>query len=662
MNRVQTSFLAAVLVLFASLPASAQLTPDQAIIQMGRGINLGNTLEPPREGDWNNGPAREYYFDDFKTAGFATVRIPVRWDEHTQDAPPFAVEEAWMDRVEEVVDWGLSRDFFIIINGHHEDWLKAGYANNTLRARYDSIWSQIAVRFKDKSEKLFFEIINEPYGMTVPQVDDLNTRILEIVRRTNPTRIVIFSGNEWSGASQLFAARIPTDDYLMGYYHSYDPWEFAGLAQGTWGSVAERAAVAAQFQSVANWSATHGIPVMNSEFGSVRSADFNSRMAHYAAYVEGCVTHNIACQAWDDGGDFEIYRRDERAWNEAKDILLHTYPDGPTDISAAIVSDSIVTLQWTNRSSSFFRIRVERRAGSGTFVPIAEVPPSTTQYADSTTSGGVTYYYRVIAESGLVSPRYSYPIRVRVAPWMRSSFHGSPAIIPGVIEAEDFDIGGEGLTYHDTDESNVAGAYRLTEAVDIEARSDGGFQVAYIESGEWLEYSVDVQEAGDYLVTAYVASLDGGGQFGFGFDGRKTRTLSVPSTGDWETLSPVSRSISLPQGQQTMRVSVFSAFPFNIDRYVIEKASATSVSENSVTPEVEMYPNPMREALTISYSHPVPAFVRAELFNILGQRVRLIEIQSGNTSVSMTDLPKGVYFVRVYVDEHIVEQQIVVRQ
>ncbi len=163
-------------------------------------------------------------------------------------------------------------------------------------------------------------------------------------------------------------------------------------------------------------------------------------------------------------------------------------------------------------------------------------------------------------------------------------------------------------------------------------------------------------------MTAYVASLDGGGQFGFGFDGRKTRTFSVPSTGDWETLSPVSKSITLPQGQQRMRVSVFSAFPFNIDRYVIEKASVTSVSDTPAAPEVEMYPNPMREELTISYSHPVPAFARAELFNILGQRVSRIEIQSGTTSVSMTDLPKGVYFVRVYVDKDIVEQRMVVRQ
>ena len=64
---------------FFALPLLAQLTPAQAVAEMGRGINLGNTLEPPQEGAWNNGPAQESYFDAYVEAGFTNVRIPVRW-------------------------------------------------------------------------------------------------------------------------------------------------------------------------------------------------------------------------------------------------------------------------------------------------------------------------------------------------------------------------------------------------------------------------------------------------------------------------------------------------------------------------------------------------------------------------------------------------------
>jgi len=79
-----------VLANITSLAQSAEnnLTPREAVKQMGRGINLGNTLEPPDEGGWNNDPAREYYFDDYKKAGFNFVRIPITWDRHVSLTRP----------------------------------------------------------------------------------------------------------------------------------------------------------------------------------------------------------------------------------------------------------------------------------------------------------------------------------------------------------------------------------------------------------------------------------------------------------------------------------------------------------------------------------------------------------------------------------------------
>ena len=97
----------------------AQLTPREAVDQMMKGINLGNTLEPPNEGGWNNGPAQEYYFDDYKAAGFQTVRIPLRWDAHTAKTPPYQIKASWMDRVQQIVDWSRERELFVIINEQH---------------------------------------------------------------------------------------------------------------------------------------------------------------------------------------------------------------------------------------------------------------------------------------------------------------------------------------------------------------------------------------------------------------------------------------------------------------------------------------------------------------------------------------------------------------
>jgi len=381
-------------------------------MQMGRGINLGNTLEPPDEGGWNNGPAQEYYFDAYEKAGFKTVRIPVRWDEHTMTTSPYHVYDTWMDRVEEVVDWALKRDLFVIINAHHEQWLKDNYADPAIRARFDSIWVQIAERFKDKSDSLFFEIINEPKGLTQSQIDDLNGRILGIIRKTNPTRIVVYSGNEWSNSDQLMAAKIPDDDYIMGYFHSYNPWSFAGQGEGTWGTEADKKAIRDKFQIVGDWAKQNNLAIMISEFGAVKTCDYNSRMHHYAFYVENSMINNIPFMAWDDGGSFAIYMRSSDSWNEIKDILIHFYPESPSDLVLSADGNK-VKLAWQNRAT-YKKLIIERGTSSIRLDTIAEISTDATYYDDVVEYGYTKYYYRLKAELDDGTVVYSYPARIYV--------------------------------------------------------------------------------------------------------------------------------------------------------------------------------------------------------------------------------------------------------
>ena len=126
---------------------NAQITPREAIEQMARGINIGNTLDAPREGEWYKGTIQEYFFDDYKEAGFTCVRIPVRWDKHMETSAPYTVDEIFLNRVEQVIDWGLSRGLFIIINSHHDNWIKENYSSQNVRDRFDAIWTQVSGRF-----------------------------------------------------------------------------------------------------------------------------------------------------------------------------------------------------------------------------------------------------------------------------------------------------------------------------------------------------------------------------------------------------------------------------------------------------------------------------------------------------------------------------------
>ena len=94
-----------------------------------------------------------------------------------------------------------------------------------------------------------------------------------------------------------------------------------------------------------------------------------------------------------------------------------------------------------------------------------------------------------------------------VQPPSSTPFNGTAAPIPGLIEAENFDNGGEGVAYHDLTAGNSGGAYRQTD-VDIASASDagGGYTLAYVSGGEWLKYSVSVTATANYTLDARVAT------------------------------------------------------------------------------------------------------------------------------------------------------------
>ncbi|MEB2778755.1 Ig-like domain-containing protein, partial [Algoriphagus sp. D3-2-R+10] len=91
----------------------------------------------------------------------------------------------------------------------------------------------------------------------------------------------------------------------------------------------------------------------------------------------------------------------------------------------------------------------------------------------------------------------------------RSPYGGTAAIIPGTVEAENYDLGGQGVGYHDIDSGNIGGAYRADD-VDIEVATEGGYSVGWMYLNEWLEYTVNITTAGAYNLDARVAAPGAG--------------------------------------------------------------------------------------------------------------------------------------------------------
>ena len=170
------------------------------------------------------------------------------------------------------------------------------------------------------------------------------------------------------------------------------------------------------------------------------------------------------------------------------------------------------------------------------------------------------------------------------------AFSGTALAIPGWIQAEDFDNGGQNVAYYDNSPGNSGGAYRSTD-VDIQATGSGGYAVGWIGAGEWLKYTVNVAASGTYTATARVASSGSGGTFHIEFNGTdKTGPMRVPNTGGWQAFQDLKANVSLSAGVQTMRV----VFDTNGGTGAIGNLSAIEFTAGSttVTPTPAPAPSP----------------------------------------------------------------------
>ena len=130
-------------------------------------------------------------------------------------------------------------------------------------------------------------------------------------------------------------------------------------------------------------------------------------------------------------------------------------------------------------------------------------------------------------------------------------------MLPGTIQAENFDEGGASVAYFDTTPGNRGGAYRQTD-VDIEATADagGGWDIGWTRPGEWLQYTADVSRSGTYALELRVASASTGGTVRVEVDGADvTGTLVVPNTGGWQAWQTIRKDgIALQAGRHRIRL------------------------------------------------------------------------------------------------------------
>jgi endonuclease/exonuclease/phosphatase family metal-dependent hydrolase len=166
-------------------------------------------------------------------------------------------------------------------------------------------------------------------------------------------------------------------------------------------------------------------------------------------------------------------------------------------------------------------------------------------------------------------------------------YSGTAVSLPGKIEAENFDTGGEGVAYHDTTSGNSGGQYRSTD-VDIEASSDGGYDIGWTAPGEWLNYSVSVGTAGTYTAQLRVASPTGGAMhLGFNTTSNMWVSVNLPATGGWQTWTTVNVPVTLGAGTQQMTL-YFDTGGINLNSVNVTTGSTSTSTSSSSTVGTEV--------------------------------------------------------------------------
>ena len=245
-------------------------------------------------------------------------------------------------------------------------------------------------------------------------------------------------------------------------------------------------------------------------------------------------------------------------------------------------------------------------------------------------------------------------------------FSGSPVPVPGRIEAENYDHGGEGIAYHDVDAHNIGLAYRPDEGVDLEGADGGGYDVYWIVASEWIEYTFSAAERGYYNFIPYVATVPGFGNFTLSIDnvdvsGRR----DVTSTGGWQFWTPITiENVWLEAGVHIMRFdfdsdSDLTGWLFSLNYIDVEESDALDAGDGLSPGAVGLarnYPNPFNPETTIEYMVPSEGPVRLSIFDTSGRLVRVLVDENkipGSHAVSWDGrdddgqpLASGVYFHR----------------
>lgn len=400
-----------------STTTSENMSTMDFVLSMGIGINLGNTMEAINsngktvrsfETAWGSPVITKDIIQGYADAGFGVIRIPVAWS-NMMDSK-YNIDEAYIERVQQIVDWVLECGMKAIVNIHWDGgWIENFSTDkDECMKKYKRIWTQISEAFKDYPLDLMFESMNEEgcwndiwnrYSSSTSGkaeayalLGEINQAFVDVVRDSggnNELRHLLIAGYATDAELTCDEMFVLPDDPSNRYaisIHYYTPSTFTvisedaswGKAQSTWGTKSDYATLNKYMDLIYDTYVANGIPVIIGEYGCTTSNKTDETVREYlTAVCEAAYTRGMCPVLWDTPGGFYDRKTctftDSELLEEFMEIAtmdraveMSDYSEEPeaTITVTATASDGKVKLSWTSASDGEYSVYYKRSSSS----------------------------------------------------------------------------------------------------------------------------------------------------------------------------------------------------------------------------------------------------------------------------------------------------------
>ncbi len=562
--------------------------------------------------EFRNNFVTEADIDSIASWGFNNIRLPMHYELLTPRDEPYVYTESGFALMDSLISWCKKRDIYLILDLHaapggqsaepisdYDPNFPSLWESEENKARTVDLWREIASRYVNEETVAGYDLINETaWGDLGPQNIDLRNLFIRI---TNAIRTVDTNHIVYIEgnwfATDFTGLTPPWDDNMSYSFHKY------------WSEV-----TTSSIQSYLAMRSTYDVPLWMSESGE----NSNSWFTDFVSLLDD---NKIGWSWWTIKKHDAISPLASVTVSPQFQVLMNYWNNGGTKPTV-------------DYSMTALRLQIEN--------------------------------YKIKncdTKEDVLDALFRRPFNNDLIPFGENK-------IPGIIYGVNFDYGNLGKAFYDTSPSNTGdGSYNngwiyRNDGVDIEACSDqttNGYNIGWIESGEWLKFSVNIEHAGTYKVKLRIAAQNSGGMIHLLLDDTPlTNLIDVPVTGGWQSWQTLQISdIELPAGKHELVIKFyFGGFNFNLMEYELTAVGVDDENETSFNFNLEQnYPNPFNPSTAIKYQIPKvenreSSIVRLIVFDILGKEVSTLvnkKQSPGNYSVKYdaSNLPSGTYFYQL---------------